>query len=83
MFKTHEVYFSVVDEGPGLSSQEIELAFGKFIRLSPQPTGNENSTGLGLSIVKKIIELHFGKTGIISKLQHGSEFYFTLPITTR
>ena len=78
--QNEQVYFSVIDEGPGLTEHEISLAFGKFVRLSPRPTGNESSTGLGLSIVKKIIELHLGKVGIKSEKNKGSEFYFTLPI---
>ena len=44
----------VEDDGPGLSAEDQKKLFGKFARLSAKPTGGENSTGLGLSIVKKI-----------------------------
>ena len=72
---------SVFDEGPGLTDEDLEKVFGKFTKLSAKPTGNESSTGLGLSIVKKLAELHGGKVGVNSKLGQGSEFYFTLPIS--
>lgn len=74
-----EIKFAVVDNGPGLNKDDIERAFGKFVTLSPRPTANETSTGLGLSIVKKVIELHQGKVGINSELGKGSEFYFVIP----
>jgi signal transduction histidine kinase len=46
----------VKDEGPGISDGDKKRLFGKFVRLSAQPTGGEHSTGLGLSIVKKLVE---------------------------
>ena len=78
--RKNDVLFSVFDNGPGLSPKDIGMAFGKFVKLSPRPTGNESSTGLGLSIVKKIIELHKGKVGVNSEVNKGSEFYFSIPI---
>ena len=51
---------SVRDEGAGLSPEDISRLFGRFQRLSAKPTGGESSTGLGLSIVKRIVELHGG-----------------------
>ncbi len=48
------------DEGPGLSQDDMSRLFGRFQRLSAKPTGGESSTGLGLSIVKRIVELHGG-----------------------
>ncbi|MFQ3597571.1 MAG: tetratricopeptide repeat-containing sensor histidine kinase [Chloroherpetonaceae bacterium] len=53
--------FSVQDEGQGLTEDDMKKLFGKFQRLSAKPTGGESSTGLGLSIVKKLVELHGGK----------------------
>jgi signal transduction histidine kinase len=51
----------VKDEGAGLSQDDLARLFGRFQRLSARPTGGENSTGLGLSIVKRIVELHGGR----------------------
>ncbi len=78
--KKEHILFKVTDEGPGLSKSDLNIAFGKFKKLSARPTGNESSTGLGLSIAKKIIELHGGKIGVNSTLRQGSTFYFELPI---
>mgnify|MGYP002783567332 CR=1 FL=1 len=71
--------FSVRDEGPGLSKEDITKAFGHFQRLSAQPTGGESSSGVGLSIVKQIVELHGGKVWIESELGKGATFIVELP----
>ncbi len=55
------VRFSVRDEGQGLTEEDMKKLFGKFQRLSARPTDGESSTGLGLSIVKKLVEMHGGK----------------------
>jgi two-component system, sensor histidine kinase and response regulator len=51
----------VEDEGPGIPSNEMHKLFTDFGKTSVQPTGNETSTGLGLSICKKIAEVHRGR----------------------
>ncbi len=51
------VQISVQDHGPGFSEEDMTKIFSKFSKLSARPTGEENSTGLGLSIVKKMTEL--------------------------
>jgi signal transduction histidine kinase len=50
----------VRDSGPGLRPEDLCRLFGRFQRLSAKPTGGENSTGLGLSIAKRILDLHGG-----------------------
>jgi signal transduction histidine kinase len=55
------VLIRVSDEGAGLSAEDISRVFGRFQRLSARPTGGESSTGLGLSIVKRIVDLHGGE----------------------
>ncbi|KQT47720.1 histidine kinase [Methylobacterium sp. Leaf456] len=57
---------AVTDEGPGLSPEDAARLFGRFQRLSAKPTGGEGSTGLGLSIVKRIAELHGGRAEAFS-----------------
>ena len=71
---------SVRDEGPGIEPEEQKRLFGEFQRLSTKPTGGEKSTGLGLSIVKKIVEAHNGTTAVESQPGAGSTFTFILPI---
>jgi signal transduction histidine kinase len=55
-----EASIKVRDRGAGLSPEDLSRLFGRFQRLSAKPTGGETSTGLGLSIAKRIVELHGG-----------------------
>ena len=64
----------VKDEGPGISTEDQKMMFGKFQVLSAKPTAGERSTGLGLSIVKKYIEAMEGKVWCESELGQGSNF---------
>ena len=57
---------AVADHGPGLSPEDSTRVFGRFQRLSAKPTGGEGSTGLGLSIVRRIAELHGGRATAVS-----------------
>jgi two-component system, sensor histidine kinase and response regulator len=62
------VRVEVQDEGPGLNAEDQKKLFGKFARLSAKPTGGELSTGLGLSIVKKMVDAMNGKVWRESEL---------------
>jgi len=64
----------IQDEGQGLSQEEQKKLFQKFSRLTPQPTNHENSTGLGLFIVKKLVTAMGGKVWCESELGKGSKF---------
>jgi signal transduction histidine kinase len=61
-----EPIIRVSDSGPGFAPEDRERMFGRFQRLSAKPTGGESSTGLGLSITKRIIELHAGDISVES-----------------
>ncbi len=74
------VRVEVRDEGPGISKEDMQKLFGKFARLSAQPTGGEHSTGLGLSIVKKMVEAMNGRVWCESELGKGAAFIVELPI---
>jgi signal transduction histidine kinase len=74
------VLCSVSDDGPGLSPEDLARVFGRFQRLSAKPTAGEGSTGLGLSIVKRIAELHGGRASAKSLGPGlGSTFSLHLP----
>jgi len=64
----------VRDEGPGLSDDDKKKLFSKYQKLSAKPTGNESSTGLGLSIVKKFTEAMQGEIWCESELGKGAAF---------
>lgn len=69
------------DQGQGLLKDEMSKLFTKFARLSAIPTGKEHSNGLGLSIVKMLVELHHGKVWAESEgKDKGASFFIALPI---
>ena len=71
---------AVADSGPGLSEEDKKRVFGKLQRLSARPTAGERSTGLGLYIVKQLVEFHGGKVGVDSHKGEGATFWVLLPI---
>lgn len=74
-----EAVVRVHDGGPGLSPEDATRVFGRFQRLSAKPTGGESSTGLGLSIVKRIVELHGGTIAAENHPGGGAVFTVCLP----
>jgi signal transduction histidine kinase/CheY-like chemotaxis protein len=82
---SHEGEHTVIrigDDGAGLSPEDLGRLFGRFQRLSAKPTAGESSTGLGLSIVKRIIDMHGGHVTAQSPGPgQGSTFTVTLPAT--
>jgi len=78
---SERVRVEIQDEGQGISAEDQNRLFGKFARLSAQPTGGEHSTGLGLSIVKKLVEAMNGRVWCESELGKGATFIVELPTT--
>lgn len=74
------VHIEVRDQGPGLTSEDLLQAFGPYQRLSALPTGGEYSTGLGLSIVKQMVEMHHGWVWIESEPGQGATFLVEVPL---
>ncbi|HOK14903.1 MAG TPA: HAMP domain-containing sensor histidine kinase, partial [Candidatus Kapabacteria bacterium] len=75
----NKVIVEVNDNGLGLTEDDIKRAFQRG-KLSAQPTGGESSTGLGLWIVKKLVDAHNGRVWVKSTLGKGSSFAFSLPL---
>jgi PAS domain S-box-containing protein len=77
------LYCEFEDQGKGLSEQDQQKLFKKFSRLSTKPTNGEHSTGLGLFIVKKLINVLGGEVLCSSRLNHGSIFTAVFPLIER
>jgi signal transduction histidine kinase len=73
------VRVEVSDNGPGVPSAERSQLFQENARLSPQPTGGEDSNGLGLAIVKHLVEAQAGAVGAEFPAGGGSLFWLELP----
>ncbi|NJL57929.1 ATP-binding protein, partial [bacterium] len=71
---------NVADQGPGIPPKERHLLFTEFGKLTPRPTGQESSTGLGLWIVKSLVELMNGSVGVECPPDGGSIFWVELPM---
>jgi len=69
------ILIEVKDEGPGFTEEDKKFLFNYYKKLSAKPTGQESSSGLGLSIVKKIVDLHNGKIWLESEEGRGASFF--------
>ena len=72
----------ILDNGKGIKKQDINTVFDKFYQAEDHMVRTKGGSGLGLPIVKKIVEAFGGKIFIKSKLNHGTSVSFTLPIST-
>jgi signal transduction histidine kinase len=68
--------FYVRDNGMGIAPEHFERVFGLFNKLDPKTDG----TGIGLALVKRIIEVHGGRIWVESEVGKGTTFFFTLPV---
>jgi two-component system phosphate regulon sensor histidine kinase PhoR len=75
-----EIIISVKDSGLGIPEEDIPRIFERFYRVEKTRSRDMGGSGLGLSIVKHIIELHNSKIAVESKVGEGTEFRFGLPV---
>lgn len=74
--------FEVEDEGPGFTGADMERLFLPFSKLSARPTGGETSTGIGLSVVKMLVDAHHGFVVVENnKEKAGAKFSVTIPVS--
>ncbi len=73
------VYAEVSDSGPGLKPDDLAKMFQPFTPLSAKPTGEENSSGLGLFITRELVSMHDGLLEVESQPGHGATFRVLLP----
>lgn len=78
-FTENSVTVFVRDEGAGIPKDEIDKVFERFYRVDDQLTSRKHGTGLGLYLVKAIVEAHGGEISVKSQVGSGSTFFFTLP----
>ncbi len=78
--KDDKVAIKIKDNGIGISQEDLAHIFDKFFRVDRPETENIIGSGLGLSIVKTIIEKHGGRVWVESELGSGTTFVIVLPI---
>ena len=78
------VRIEVEDTGIGIAPEDQGRLFQEFVRVrrKDSPVGEVAGSGLGLSIVRRVIETHRGKVGVISELNKGSTFFIELPVSS-
>ena len=72
--------FSISDSGLGIAVEHIPYVFDRFYRCDKVRSREKHHFGLGLSIVKMIIELHNGSVNIVSELKKGTTISFKIPM---
>lgn len=70
----------VIDTGIGIPHEQLSKLFIPFNQLDSTDSRNYEGTGLGLSLVKKFVELHEGKVEVDSEVGKGSTFSFWIPV---
>lgn len=74
------VRISIVDNGEGIAKDDLPFIWDRYYKKSKMHKRAATGTGFGLSIVKRIIELHGGRYGVVSEIGKGSTFWFELKL---
>ncbi|GAA0773052.1 hypothetical protein GCM10008908_20580 [Clostridium subterminale] len=75
-----KVFISVMDNGEGIDNEKVNLVFNRFIQVDDTLERRCEGSGIGLSLVKSLIEMHGGNINVTSKVGEGTKFTFYLPI---
>ncbi|EUJ43703.1 ATP-binding protein [Listeria riparia] len=81
-FYADELVIKIIDNGSGIAEEDIPFLFERFYKADKARVRGKTGTGIGLSIVKNIVEAHNGKISVESNLGIGSTFIITLPLST-
>jgi signal transduction histidine kinase len=79
--KENYAIIAVHDQGQGIPEEEMDKLFKPFQKTSVKSTEGEKSTGLGLSIAKRIVEAHKGSIRVESTVGSGTSFYVSIPLS--
>jgi two-component system sensor histidine kinase ChiS len=77
--ETAELLVEVGDTGVGIAPEHHDLIFREFAQVDATPSRPHHGTGLGLTIARKLVELHGGQIWVESAAGTGSRFFFTIP----
>lgn len=80
--RSDEIQVSVRDTGVGIPKDKLNIIFERFRQVDKTLSRNREGSGIGLSLVKSLVELHGGRIEVKSDVGKGSEFIFTLPVRT-
>ena len=78
--ENNNIFVEVEDNGTGISNEDQNKIFDKFYRITSGNVHNTKGTGLGLTLVKHIVDAHKGKIKLTSELGKGSTFRLTFPL---
>lgn len=78
--KDKKVFVSVQDNGEGINEEKVKVIFDRFTQVDDTLARRYEGSGIGLSLVKSLIEMHGGSIDVISQVGEGTKFTFSLPI---
>lgn len=78
---SHAIMVEVGDDGVGIAAEHHDLIFREFAQVDSTPSRQHHGTGLGLTIARKLVEMHGGRIWLESRLGAGSRFFFTVPVS--
>ena len=78
--KGENIIISIKDTGIGIQNDKLDIIFDRFRQVDRSLTRKQEGSGIGLSIVKSLVELHEGKISVLSEFGKGTEFIIELPV---